>query len=297
MTGESTGLHPTPDGADDRAGGGDRTGAGDRALSTIGPLPPLANFGAVLLDLDGTVFIDGDPLAGAADFIGACIDSGCIVSYVTNLSLWPKSHCLDALEEMGLPTMPRRVLTAADVLMTTLDAEAPGRNLGVAVADHLKQRLEIAGYRVHDLSTTPGDACFDALVVGQTATLEWSASERAMTTIEAGAPVFATSTKGRMPTRVEGVLSADEVLQHLLDGRDANIIDCGKPSQNYSAAIDERVEIADPVLVVGDSLPADIGLAVANGWFGLLVGPRPAPPMPCVPDYWAPDLAAALEGL
>ena len=289
MTVDSTTLRSSPG-----AGGGDD---GDSGVSQFGPLPPLSNFGAVLMDLDGTVFIDGEPLEGAADFIRACIDSGCIVSYVTNLSLWPKSYCLDALEAMGLTTMPGRVLTAADVLMTTLDAEAPGRDLGVAVAEHLKQRLEIAGYRVHDLSLARGDSCFDALVVGQTAALDGAAVERALTTIDSGAPVFATSTKGRMPTRIEGVLSAGEVLSHLLGDRDANVIDCGKPSQNYSAAIDELIELTDPVLVVGDSVAADIGLAAANGWFGLLVGPRPASPPPGGPDYWAPDLAAALTGL
>ena len=210
-------------------------------------LPPMGSFGTVLLDLDGTVYVDGDPLPGAAEFISLCVESGCLVSYVTNLSLWPKSHCLDALEAMGLPTTPSQVLTASDVLMTTLDGHASGRDLGVLAADHVMARLEIAGYRVHDLNVGPASAEIDALVIGQVPELTEAAPENTSAAISAGVPVFASSTQGQMPTRLEGVLSAAQVLEHVLAGRSTTVIDCGKPSNYYSAAIDELIEMADPI--------------------------------------------------
>ena len=48
------------------------------------------------------------------------------------------------------------------------------------------------------------------------------------------------------------------------------MIDCGKPSTFFAAAVDELLELAEPVLVVGDSLEDDIALAKGNGWFGML---------------------------
>ena len=136
-------------------------------VSEFGELPPIANFRSVLLDLDGTVYLDGDPLPSAQEFITDCVEAGCLVSYITNLSLFPKAHCLDALERMGLATTPRHVLTAVDVMMTTLDGRVPGRRIGVLAAEHVRTRLQIAGYRVTDLNAGPPEGPLDALVVGQ----------------------------------------------------------------------------------------------------------------------------------
>ena len=73
------------------------------------------------------------------------------------------------------------------------------------------------------------------------------------------------------------------------------MIDCGKPSTFFAAAVDELMELAEPVLVVGDSLESDIALAKGNGWFGMLVGDRPDGAGGLVPDYWAPDLESVLK--
>lgn len=256
-------------------------------------VPPLGNFGTVLFDLDGTLYIDGDPLPGAAEFVGRCVDAGCLVGYVTNLSLHPKAHCLDALERMGLQPIPRQVLTAVEVLLSTLEGEVTGRRLAIIAADHVREHLELAGYRVVDLNREdPGDEV-SAIVVGQVDHLTGDAAANADAALRAGVPVFASSTRGKMPTMLPGILSAGEVLSAVLHDHRPRVVDCGKPSSYFSAAIDELLQTADPVLVVGDSLESDIALARDNGWSGLLLGP-PVEDGPLVPDYWAPDLAAAL---
>jgi HAD superfamily hydrolase (TIGR01450 family) len=263
-------------------------------VSEFGELPPVATFRTVLLDLDGTVYLDGDALPGAQEFIAECVASGCLVSYITNLSLFPKSHCLDALERIGMATTPRQVLTAVDVLMTTLDGRVRGRRIGVIAAQHVRDRLRIAGYRVTDLNAGPAAEPLDALVVGQVSELHRNAREHVTDSIDRQLPIFATSTHGQMPTRLAGVMSAGQVLAALVGSADLEVVDCGKPSTYFAAAVDELMVLADPVLVIGDSLASDIALAKGNGWFGMLVGDRPVGSSGPVPDYWAPDLGSAL---
>ena len=247
-------------------------------VSEFGELPPITNFRTVLFDLDGTVYLDGDALPGAQAFITECLAAGCIVSYITNLSLFPKAHCLDALERIGMATTPRHVLTAVDVLMTTLDGRVRGRRIGALAADHVRERLRIAGYQVTDLNAGPPVEPLDALVVGQVPELHHAARDHVAGSIEQALPIFATSTRGQMPTRLPGVMSAGQVLAAVVGSAEPEVIDCGKPSTFFAAAVDELMELAEPVLVVGDSLESDIALAKGNGWFGMLVGDRPTEP-------------------
>ena len=153
-------------------------------VSEFGELPPITNFRTVLIDLDGTVYLDGDALPGAQAFITECLAAGCIVSYITNLSLFPKAHCLDALERIGMATTPRHVLTAVDVLMTTLDGRVQGRRIGALAADHVRERLRIAGYRVTDLNAGPPVEPLDALVIGQVPELHNAARDHVAGAIE-----------------------------------------------------------------------------------------------------------------
>jgi hypothetical protein len=50
-------------------------------------------------------------------------------------------------------------------------------------------------------------------------------------------PVFATATRGRMPTHFPGVLSADHVLQRVLVEPHAEVINYGKPSAAFATTI------------------------------------------------------------
>ena len=80
-------------------------------------------------------------------------------------------------------------------------------------ADHVRDRLRIAGYRVTDLNAGPPDEPLDALVVGQVPELHHAARDHVRGVDRTGRlPIFATSTHGQMPTRLAGVMSAGQVL-------------------------------------------------------------------------------------
>ena len=76
---------------------------------------------------------------------------------------------------------------------------------------------------------------------------------------------------------------------------------CGKPSRHFGERAAKEVDTGRPVLVVGDSLAADVGVAEAMGWDSLLLltgstretdvgasGP---------PTYVQPDLVSVLRDL
>jgi len=262
----------------------------------------LGRYRTVLLDLDGTVYLDWKPLPGAAEFVHACEAAGATVGFLSNLSLWPKGHCLDALEAMGITANPSQVLTAVDTLCHTVGRQVRGRSIARLTADHLAWRLDLAGYRTIDLhgAELPPVEEIDALVVAQCEHLDERAVRRAADLVAAGVPVFSTSTKGKMPTRKDDVLAAGEVVQAIAEHVEFTPIDCGKPSQIFAEAAASLLDIVEPVLLVGDGLDTDIALANNNGWASLLVespvGEIVPPVLWPIPDYAAPSLRHVLEG-
>jgi len=255
-------------------------------------LSVLDRFDNVLFDLDGTLYVDGDPLPGAQQFLEACISFQCSMSFVTNLSLWPKQHCLDALRLMGQSPSPDQVVTAVDVVVSMLEQRIVGVELGVVAAEHVHRRLSALGYHVHDLVRAPASCQLDAIVIGQVPELSDDARHNVSTSGGGAVQVFATATGGRMPTRLPGVFSAVQVLERVIVDPNVEVVNCGKPSDAFAGTIQKQLGSLERVLVVGDSLESDIALANTNGWSSLLLGDRPNPAGRIRPDYWAPSLAA-----
>lgn len=262
----------------------------------------LGRYSTVLLDLDGTVYVDWKPLPGAVEFVAACEEAGARVGFLTNLSLWPKGHCLDALEDMGIKVSPSRVLSAVDTLCHTVGETLEGRNVACLSAEHVARRLELAGFRTFDLIEDPDAVTdeIDGVVVAQCESFDEGGIARATVLADSGVPVFATSTRGKMPTRRDDILSAGEILAAIRAKAEFEPIDCGKPSQIFVDAAGSLLDLSEPVLVVGDALDSDIALANNNGWDGLLLdspfGEEPPPVAWPVPTFRAGSLAAALEG-
>jgi ribonucleotide monophosphatase NagD (HAD superfamily) len=93
---------------------------------------------------------------------------------------------------------------------------------------------------------------------------------------------------------VPGVFSAVQVLERVLVAPNAEVVNCGKPSDSFATTIQNQLGPLERVLVVGDSLESDIALANNNGWSSLLLGSRPTSAGQIRADYWAPSLAAIM---
>jgi ribonucleotide monophosphatase NagD (HAD superfamily) len=65
------------------------------------PVNALANARAVLLDLDGVLYVEDEPIAGAGDAVRRLRDAGLGVRLVTNTTSRPRRMLVERLERLG----------------------------------------------------------------------------------------------------------------------------------------------------------------------------------------------------
>ncbi len=73
---------------------------------------------AVFLDLDGTIYLGGELIDGALDFLNRCDEQGVKRFFLSNNSSRSVQQYVAKLERMGIPA------TAEDVLLSTHDCIA-----------------------------------------------------------------------------------------------------------------------------------------------------------------------------
>jgi HAD superfamily hydrolase (TIGR01450 family) len=261
------------------------------------PLPALAGHGGVLFDLDGTLYRGDQPLPGAAAFVAACRAAGLRVGFATNNALLERATIAARLQALGIAAAPRELVTAAEAVAGTLRAAGHAR-VALLGGPGLRDALERAGLEV----LAPADVADPggvALAVGLAPELRLRQIARAVRLVEAGAPVFATTRETRYPTDAGLDAGTGTILAALGAMVPFEPTLCGKPTAAFAARAAPLVERdGQPVLVVGDSLPADVPLAVVRGWESLLLltGATAADEVPAdaPPDYVERDLQSAL---
>src|SRR5215210_3430981 len=67
----------------------------------------------LLLDLDGTLYIGGEPVAGATEAVGSLKASGFAVRYVTNTTRKPRRWVREHLGSMGFEVEEVEIFTPA----------------------------------------------------------------------------------------------------------------------------------------------------------------------------------------
>ena len=71
---------------------------------------------AVFLDLDGTIYLGGQLIPGALDFLNRCDEQGVKRFFLSNNSSRSVDQYVKKLETMGIPATPE------DVLLSTHDS-------------------------------------------------------------------------------------------------------------------------------------------------------------------------------
>jgi len=81
-----------------------------------GPLDnSLGGIEAIFLDLDGTIYLGGDLIDGAVDFLGRLEASGIRRFFLSNNSSKSVGQYLEKLQSLGIPS------TEEDILLSTHD--------------------------------------------------------------------------------------------------------------------------------------------------------------------------------
>jgi HAD superfamily hydrolase (TIGR01450 family) len=268
-------------------------------------LRSLTAYRAVLFDLDGTLYRGDVPLPGAGDFVAACRAAGLRVLFGTNNALLTRDIIAARLRSMGVEATEEELVTAPDALVSRLrrDGRTDVVRLGGPGMRAALDAAGLSGPEVADADPAAVQPGVTALAVGLDPARSLVDVAHGAALIAAGATVYATAAEPHYPTD-RGIEAGTGVLLaalHAMTPFEQTL--CGKPSRIFGEEVARAVGGGEPgsVLVVGDSLPADVGVAKEMGWDALLVltGSARTADVPGEggPAFMAEDLAAALREL
>jgi len=256
------------------------------------------SYDALLVDLDGVVYLGDEPIAGAAQALDEARAGDVRVVFVTNNAARTATEVAAGLTAMGVPASPDEVLTssmaAADLLGHRL---APGASVLVVGGAGLREPITAAGLR----PVAVADDTTAAVVQGWSPDLTWALLAEASVALRRGVPWIATNRDATLPSP-RGPLPGNGSMVAALalaTGREPEVV--GKPEPALLRAATAAAKASRP-LVVGDRLDTDIAGANAAGLPSLLVLTgvsqsaqlKDAPPEQR-PTYVGRGLAALLE--
>ncbi len=224
---------------------------------------PRSGIRALLLDLEGTVYQDGQLIAGAAGALAAAAARGVPHRFVTNTTSRPRAIVIRELAAMGLDVDPDAVFTAPRAAAEHL------RRRGIARCDLLVRPSVFEDFP----GIVPDEHAPEAVVLGDLGEgFTFSRLNRAFRHLLGGAEFVALARNRYWRERDGFVLDVGAfavALEHA-SGRTATLV--GKPAPGFfRAALDSLGVAPSEAAMIGDDLESDVGGAQAAGMRGILV--------------------------
>jgi 4-nitrophenyl phosphatase len=238
---------------------------------------------AVVLDLDGVLWLGDQPIPGSADAVARLRAAGHAVAFVTNNSYGRRADVATKLAEMGVDAGDD-VITSAMAAGTLVE---PGETVLVCGGPGLVEAVEDRGaYAVDE-----GDA--DVVVVGYDPAFDHRRMTVAATAVRRGARLLASNDDATYPTPSGPIPGGGAILASIEVASGARAVVAGKPHLPMCTLVHHHV--GGDGVVVGDRPETDGRFAEALGFrFGLVLsgvtGERDLPVSPS-PDLVAVDLA------
>ncbi len=257
------------------------------------PRHPDVSIRALLIDLDGVMFVGETPIPGAAGFIADLQRSDIPFLFLSNNPTLTPAQYSRKLAHMGVQVEAAQFWTSALATAAWLREQAPaGTTIYMVGEDGLRSALMAAGLRLVD------DWRAAAWVVASLdRQVTWRRLADAALAIQHGAHFVATNADLTLPSE-EGALPGGGALVNLLQvttGTAPRVI--GKPQRTmFDQALRHLGSRTDETLMVGDRYETDIAGAQQAGLrtAAVLTGVTPAaefaladPP----PDWVLPSIA------
>jgi HAD superfamily hydrolase (TIGR01450 family) len=217
------------------------------------PPPPE---GTWVLDLDGVVWLTGQPIPGVDEAVGRLRGAGVHVLFATNNSAPTRAQLHRQLAHCGITADDADVLSSADVAAGMLD---PGTSALVLAEDGVIEALGRRGVTV----VPKGPA--DAVVVGLTRAFTYDTVAEAASTVRAGARLIGTNTDATYPTPDGLVPGAGSILAAVSTAAETTPEVAGKPHHPTAEAITKLVPEGELRTMVGDRPGTDGALAAQLG--------------------------------
>lgn len=230
--------------------------------------PLLARFDALLLDLDGVVYVGPAPVAHAAGSIASARAAGLACGYVTNNASRSASAVVEHLIALGIDATIDDVITSPQAAVSLLPGFVPdGSRILVIGGTGIDAALTAAGYvPVRALADGPA-----AVMQGFSPDLSWRDLAEATFAVRSGLPWIATNPDLTFPTP-GGLAPGNGALVRMVAetvGRGPDAV-AGKPEPPLLREAIRRTRAKRP-LMVGDRLDTDIAAGARVGIPSLLV--------------------------
>ncbi len=220
---------------------------------------------AVLVDIDGVLYVGDDPIAGAMTALEELRALGGGVRLVTNTTSKSRRQIVDHLRELGFDVALEEVLTPA-ALAVRHCRERGYRAVKLLVGEDLRDDLT-------ELAEVSGGGMVDAVILGDLGDgFTPEVLNEAFRLLLDGAELVALQ-HNRYWRRADGLVldvGAYSAALEYATGRSAVVV--GKPAPAFfAAALGDLNARADEAVMVGDDIEADVGGAIAAGLQGILV--------------------------
>lgn len=218
---------------------------------------------ALLIDLDGTLYVGERPIPGAREALSWLTSRGYRRLFVTNTTTKTREALAEKLRKMGFAISEEEILSALEVTYHFLKGK--GRP-----SCHLLLREEVKG---RFAEFPEGEEAADFVVVGDIGDRwDYLLLNRAFRTLFAGAELLAAH-KNRFWQTEEGLridIGPFVAALEYASGKEAIV--CGKPSLTFfKTALDLLGLPPEEVAMVGDDVEMDVGGAQKAGIKGILV--------------------------
>lgn len=256
----------------------------------------LDRFDGFALDLDGVVWLAGEPIPGAPAAVNRLRERAPVV-FLTNDPRSTREEYVERLRGVGVEAELGEMLTSSAATAEIIARGTPGASVYVVGSGALGRELTAAGLEVIDR----GGPGVDFVVVGGHAGFDYAELAGGMAAVRAGAELWATNRDPVYPT-AKGLLPGTGALVAAVEtasGRIAKV--AGKPERPMFEAARRHLGAERPV-IVGDSLDSDIAGGVGAGFATVLVltgraSAADAEAATVRPDAVVADLAAFAAGL
>jgi HAD superfamily hydrolase (TIGR01450 family) len=253
---------------------------------------------ALLLDLDGVVYVGPDPVAHAVEVLTEVRRRGVVTAYVTNNAARPASVVAEHLRSFGLSVADHDVVTSAQAGAREVASRVPARSRVLCVGGPgVAEAVRLRGLE----PVTSADEAPLAVLMGYGPDVSWRHLAEASYAVAAGAVFVATNADLSIPTD-RGIAPGNGTLVAAVSAATGlSPLIAGKPCAPLIRESVERVGSRRPI-VVGDRLDTDIEAGHVSGIDSLLVmtgvtGVRDllAAPVNRRPSYVAADLRGLLR--
>jgi HAD superfamily hydrolase (TIGR01458 family) len=223
----------------------------------------LEQVGALLIDLDGVLYVEQEPIAGAVDAVQRLRSAGLVLRFVTNTTAHSRGRTLDKLAHLGL-SVPSAELVTPAALAVAHCRERGHHRVALIMNDEVKRDFA-------ELEETAGDC--EAVIVGDLGpAFGYDVLNHAFRQVMDGAELIALQ-KNRYWMRADG-LSLDVgpfvAAIEFATGREAFVV--GKPARGFFDQVLAGLGVsAAEAAMVGDDIESDIGGALGAGLDAILV--------------------------